>query len=240
MEPADYYRIDYQAIRALPRTDALAVLDQIRRDVTSETGAERARLVADEVEDQASAHGRHGAQRRAADALEMTPGRLGQLYTDSKEIAMTTLKIQWAPVPADHLADLMEGTHPDLAHRLRTREWVPMTQEEARAAVAATSHYDAVEGHREAHQAALMAVDTLEAEHRRQEHLARMRQIGVQGWIAERENHEDEGHPTHWAACVLGMDVAGQEVTEEEVRERATALGLPWHSWEATRRIARS
>lgn len=229
MRPADYYRIDYRAIRALPRPEALEVLDAIRRDVTSATGAERARIVAAEVEAQAAAHGHHGAQRRAAAALDMKPARLGQLY---KEAQMIRLKIQWAPVPADRAADLLEDTHPDLAARLRTSEWVPMTLDEARAIEAATRDDAPVEGHREAWMHAAAAVDTLRAEHRRQEHLARMREIGVQGWVSEQAA-EGEIAPLHRAADVLGMDVAGAEADERDVRRRAAELGVPWNRWEA-------
>lgn len=90
MNPADYYTLDYAAIRTLPRAQALDLLDQIRLDVTSAVGAERTRLVAEEVAAQASAHGPRGAQRRAAAALGMKPANLGRLYTDSRETPMTT------------------------------------------------------------------------------------------------------------------------------------------------------
>lgn len=91
MNPADHYTLDLPAIRALPRAQALALLDDIRRHVTSAVGAERARLVADEVAEQAAAHGSHGAQRRAATALDMKPARLSQLWKEHQHMDDTTV-----------------------------------------------------------------------------------------------------------------------------------------------------
>lgn len=82
MKPADYYTLDLDTIRSLSRKDALALLDAIRRDVTSATGAERARIIGAEVEEQAAAHGERGSQRRAADSLGMKTARLGQLWQE--------------------------------------------------------------------------------------------------------------------------------------------------------------
>ncbi|MEU0236746.1 hypothetical protein ABZ234_03580 [Nocardiopsis sp. NPDC006198] len=85
MNPSDYYSLDTDAIAALPRAKALELLDRIRLDVTSATGAERARIVGAEVEEQAAAHGKHGSQRRAAEALGMKTSRVGQLWTEYKQ-----------------------------------------------------------------------------------------------------------------------------------------------------------
>lgn len=122
----------------------------------------------------------------------------------------------------------MEDDHPDLASRLRASEWVPMTLPEARA----TFDADPAEGHREAWIAAASAVHALEAEHERQRHLERMKDITVQGWVAQRRN-EGENDPLYRAASVLGMDVVSHPVDPDAVRMRAAELGMPWGPWGA-------
>lgn len=120
MNPGDYYRLDLAAIRALPRRDALDLLDEIRLDVTKVTGAERARIVAAEVTEQAAAHGERGAQRRAAAALNMKPARLGQLYKTWE----TTMTVQ-AITCSDELAAVLNATPATPEDAAETpRDWI--------------------------------------------------------------------------------------------------------------------
>ncbi|WP_017602305.1 hypothetical protein [Nocardiopsis lucentensis] len=76
-----YYRIDWDALNALPAAAKMQALADIFDQVRSEIGAERGRMVHEAVAE-------HGTQKAAAEVLGMKTARLGQLYTQYKETHM--------------------------------------------------------------------------------------------------------------------------------------------------------
>ncbi|WP_435110185.1 hypothetical protein [Nocardiopsis synnemataformans] len=76
-----YYRIDWDALNALPDAEKMQALADIFDQIRSEIGAERGRMVHQSYAD-------HGTQKAAAAALGMKPARFGQIYNEHKESKM--------------------------------------------------------------------------------------------------------------------------------------------------------
>ena len=82
LNPADYYRIDWDALNQLADADKMAALATIFERVRADIGSERGRMVH-------QAHASHGTKKAAADHLGLSPARFGQIYNESKEKSMT-------------------------------------------------------------------------------------------------------------------------------------------------------
>ncbi|MEV6818456.1 hypothetical protein AB0M72_06845 [Nocardiopsis dassonvillei] len=78
-ENAEFVCIDWAAFAQLPVKDRMKALDQAERDTVALLARVRYEIMATEVAEQAAAHGEHGSRRRAAEALGISPGRVGQL-----------------------------------------------------------------------------------------------------------------------------------------------------------------
>lgn len=87
-----YYRIDWDAINALPAAERMATLARINTDIRRVTGAERARMVHHAVAE-------HGTQKDAAAALGLGTARISQII---KENPMSNVTVTVTPVaPAE-------------------------------------------------------------------------------------------------------------------------------------------
>ena len=144
--------------------------------------------------------------------------------------------ILWAELPAFYLADLLEDEHPTLAHHLRTKEWVPMSLEDARAAEAATATPTTpdTEEREAAWICAMLAVRDIEREHKRQTTMQAMRERGLWRWLSDRSSEEGttqqyiaetEAVPCLWPN---GRYPKSQEDILEAVRREGKDQGITW------------
>lgn len=78
LNPADYYRIDWDALNQLADADKMAALATIFERVRADIGSERGRMVH-------QAHASHGTKKAAADHLGMKPARFGQIYEEHEK-----------------------------------------------------------------------------------------------------------------------------------------------------------
>ena len=144
--------------------------------------------------------------------------------------------ILWAELPAFYLADLIEDDHPNLAHHLRTKEWVPMSLEEARAAEAATATPTTpdAEEREDAWMCAMLAVRDIEREHERQATMRQMRERGLRRWLSDRASEENTTRQyiaqTEAVPCLWPdgrYPEAGEDILKA-VRHRGESQGIAW------------
>lgn len=91
LNPTSFYQLtlDTERIHQLDRRTALELLEHIKADLIAHTAAERARIVAAEVADQAAYH-KPGAKARAAIKLDLSPQRISQMIKEHKQMDKDT------------------------------------------------------------------------------------------------------------------------------------------------------